>query len=99
MKAKIFFENEAEKKAYVEACDHDFEDRLDRVMKEVCREDMKFLTLSGPTCSGKTTASKKLISEFSERGKKVKIFTLTTSIQHYIVYSCQCSKVKMFKNK
>lgn len=76
MKAKIFFENEAEKKAYVEACDHDFEERLDRVMKEVCKEDMKYLTLSGPTCSGKTTASKKLISEFSERGKKVKIISL-----------------------
>ena len=76
MKAKILFENEAEKKAYVEACDHDFEERLDRVMKEVCREDIKFLTLSGPTCSGKTTASKKLISEFSERGKNVKIISL-----------------------
>ena len=76
MKAKIFFENEKEKQAYVEACDHDFEERLDGVMKEVCREDMRFLTLSGPTCSGKTTASKKLISEFSERGKKVKIVSI-----------------------
>ena len=52
MKAKIFFENEAEKRLYVEACDRDFEERLDAVMKEVCREDMKYLTLSGPTCSG-----------------------------------------------
>ena len=76
MKAKISFKTEEEKRLYVEACDHDFEERLDRVMKEVCREDMKYLTLSGPTCSGKTTASKKLISEFSERGKNVKIISL-----------------------
>ena len=77
MIAKTTFASEEEKKAYVLECDADFETRLDRMMKDICDiEDIDFLTLSGPTCSGKTTASKKLISEFSERGKTVKIISL-----------------------
>ena len=77
MTAKTTFESEAEKKAYVLECDADFEHRLDRMMKDICDiPDIDFITLSGPTCSGKTTASKKLISEFSERGKTVKIISL-----------------------
>lgn len=77
MIAKNSFASENEKKAYVQACDADFEERLDKMMKDICsNEDIRFLTLSGPTCSGKTTASKKLISEFSERGKTVKIISL-----------------------
>ncbi|MBR2459774.1 MAG: hypothetical protein IKB34_00880 [Clostridia bacterium] len=77
MIAKIKFENEAEKEAYVRLCDKEFENRLDEIMKAVCSVNgLRYLTLSGPTCSGKTTASKKLISEFCERGKKVKIISL-----------------------
>ncbi len=77
MNAKIHFKSEDEKREYVHACDLDFENRLDNVMKEICKEkDLRYLTLSGPTCSGKTTAGNKLISEFSERGKTVKIISL-----------------------
>ncbi len=77
IKAKLRFQNEEEKKKYVEECDARFEAELDGVMKKICnRDDLKYLTLTGPTCSGKTTASKKLISEFAERGKKIKIISL-----------------------
>lgn len=77
MIAKTHFKSEEEKKKYVYMCDLDFEHRLDAVIKDICDIDsLDFLTLSGPTCSGKTTASKKLISEFSERGKTVKIISL-----------------------
>ncbi len=75
--AKTRFSNEAEKLEYVKSCDRSFEERLDGVMLEIFkREELKYLTLSGPTCSGKTTVSRKLISEFAERGKKVKIISL-----------------------
>ncbi len=75
--AKLKFSNENEKKEYVGICEARFEAELDEVMKAVCsRDELKFLTLTGPTCSGKTTASKKLISEFAERGRKVKIISL-----------------------
>lgn len=77
MIARYTFENEEDKRKYVLDCDADFEARLDRVMKDICSiSDIDYITLSGPTCSGKTTASKKLISEFSDRGKKVKIISL-----------------------
>lgn len=77
MIAKTDFSSELEKKRYVEDQDAGFEKRLDQMMKSICDLDgVRFITLSGPTCSGKTTASKKLISEFSERGKTVKIISL-----------------------
>lgn len=75
--AKTHFSSEAEKLEYVRSCDRGFEDRLDSVMLEIFqKKDLRSLTLSGPTCSGKTTVSRKLISEFAERGKKVKIISL-----------------------
>ncbi len=77
MIARTKFQSEEEKREYVRACDADFEARLDEVMKDVCsREQLRYVTLSGPTCSGKTTASRKLISEFSERGREVKTISL-----------------------
>ncbi len=77
MIAKLKFASENEKINYVKECDEDFENRLDAVIKELCRtKGLQFVTLSGPTCSGKTTASKKMVSEFLERGKTVKIISI-----------------------
>ena len=77
MIAKTKFQSEEEKREYVKECDADFEARLDSVMQDICsRKDLRYLTLSGPTCSGKTTASRKLISEFRERGREVKTISL-----------------------
>ena len=91
MIAKTVFGSEEEKKRYVNECDRDFEDRLDKMMKEICDiKDIDFLTLSGPTCSGKTTASKKLVSEFSERGKTVKIISLDDFFRDRVVLEKEC---------
>ena len=77
MIARTKFRSEDEKREYVRECDADFEARLDAVMQDVCsREQLHYVTLSGPTCSGKTTASRKLISEFKERGRDVKTISL-----------------------
>ncbi len=77
MIAKTEFCGEEEKKEYVNFCEREFESRVDAILKDICAQsDVKYITLSGPTCSGKTTASKKLISEFSERGKRLKIISL-----------------------
>lgn len=92
MKAKTFFGSEGEKKSYVNECDTDFENRLDTLMKQVCAIDgTEFITLSGPTCSGKTTASKKLISEFNERGKRVKIVSLDDFFRNADVLKTECA--------
>ncbi len=77
MDIKLNFASEAEKREYVSMWDTAFENQLDAVMKDICTHtETRFFTLSGPTCSGKTTASKKLIHEFDERGRKVKIISL-----------------------
>lgn len=77
MEIRFNFASEEEKRRYVHECDMAFEAHLDTVMKDVCaHSEAKFFTLSGPTCSGKTTASEKLIREFEERGRKIKIISL-----------------------
>ena len=98
MIAKTKFQSEDEKRAYVQACDADFEARLDGVMQDVCsREQLHYVTLSGPTCSGKTTASKKLISEFSERGKNVKIISLDDFFRDakVLTYEAETGKTRL----
>ena len=77
MIAQTAFKNEKEKKEYVVQCEKRFENDLDILSNAVCGlDDVSFITLSGPTCSGKTTASEKLISEFNMRGKTVKTVSL-----------------------
>lgn len=91
MTARTVFKSEEDKRQYVAQCDADFEERLDKMMKQICACDgIDFITLSGPTCSGKTTASKKLISEFSERGKKVKIISLDDFFRDREVLEKEC---------
>ncbi len=61
IEAKLKFESEAQKAKYVHVCDDRFEADVDAVMKELCaRKELRYLTLSGPSCSGKTTASRKV---------------------------------------
>ena len=77
MIARQRFASENEKKQYVKECEEDFEARLDGVIRSLCEtKGLRFVTLSGPTCSGKTTASRKMVSEFKERGKNVKIISI-----------------------
>ncbi len=75
--AKAFFDDEREKRAYVEEAEHSFETALDGA---VCRlldgGGERIITLSGPTCAGKTTAAEKLVRELSERGRRVQVVSL-----------------------
>jgi len=61
----------------VKACDRDFDMRLADAARILADEKRaKIIGLTGPTCSGKTTAAKKLISHFSEKGKKIHVISL-----------------------
>ncbi len=75
-KARNSFFGESDKKAYVTECEKNFERLLDIAVEKVINQNDKIITLSGPTCSGKTTTAKKLISEFEERGKKVHVISI-----------------------
>ncbi len=77
LKARTFFEGEQDKRAYVAECETAYEADLDAAVAQVlARADCHIVTLSGPTCSGKTTTARKLISEFSEAGRKVHVVSL-----------------------
>lgn len=72
------FKTEKDKIDFVMDCESDFEKRLNEVAEEILKisRTNKIFTLSGPTCSGKTTAAKKIISTLSMDGKKVKIISI-----------------------
>lgn len=75
--AKAFFSDEREKKAYVEEAEHRFETALDSAVCSLLHDGgERIITLSGPTCAGKTTAAKKLVRELSVRGKRVQVVSL-----------------------
>ena len=76
-KAPMGFASDIEAKQFVMTCEKDFEDRFDIVLSEIANiSNLKILTLSGPTCSGKTTAAKKIISELAERGRRVNVISI-----------------------
>lgn len=64
-------------RSFIGECEADFETRLDASVAQACADrTLKVITLSGPTCSGKTTAAKKLIGELEAIGKKVHIVSI-----------------------
>lgn len=71
------FLSEEEKIEYVKECDNAFERELDRVSRSIIEMgDTRFVTLSGPTCSCKTTTVKKIIADVIDAGKKIKIISI-----------------------
>lgn len=71
------FENTEEIKRFVKACDEEFEKRLGAAVDSVRQtEGQRLIALSGPTCSGKTTLSKKLVSDFAEYGRTVHVISI-----------------------
>lgn len=75
-KYDINFNSEQDKKNFVLACEHDFENRLDEAVEQVIKSNVMVLLLSGPSCSGKTTIANKLIHDLTEVGKKVTIISI-----------------------
>lgn len=61
----------ADRKKFIKECESEFAKRLDRACKECSSRAPRVIALSGPTCSGKTTASHKIAAELSKNGKDV----------------------------
>lgn len=75
--AKINYVSEKEAEAAVRACENGFGERLGEIADDICGvRDLRLITLTGPTCSGKTTAAKKLVSCFADHGKRVNIISI-----------------------
>jgi len=64
-------------KNFVDECENNFFSQINKVSNEVFERDgLKIITLSGPTCSGKTTTADTLIKYMNERGKRVKVVSV-----------------------
>lgn len=62
---------------FVRMCDTEFDARLERTVGNICRsEGTRVIGITGPSCSGKTTAAKKIISYYRERGRKLHVISL-----------------------
>lgn len=74
---KFDFTTADEKKAFVDSCEAEFEAMLDEaVAKVMARKELHIITLSGPTCSGKTTTARKLIDELTAAGRDVHVVSI-----------------------
>ena len=64
-------------KTFVQNSEQEFEKRLTLTVEKVCEnKDIRLIGLSGPTCSGKTTTAKKLISKLTAQGKNVHVVSI-----------------------
>ena len=64
-------------KEQVHACEARFVARLEEVAAEIGRDPtLRLCTLTGPTCSGKTTAAEMLVSRLATFGKRVHVISI-----------------------
>ncbi|MBR2848343.1 MAG: hypothetical protein IKB87_02690 [Clostridia bacterium] len=64
-------------KAFVDASESDFQNRLTEVSRHIVRDDrVECIMLSGPTCSGKTTMAAKLTREITAAGKRAVVLSI-----------------------
>ena len=74
---KNIFRNDDEIRLFVEDSEKNYKNQVLEIANEISGMDhIKFLTLSGPTCSGKTTTSYILENEFEKKGLSVKIISI-----------------------
>ncbi len=71
------FTTEAEKRAFVAACDRDLEMRMEAIASKLAKtQGLHIIGLTGPTCAGKTTAAKKLTHVIEAHGHEVHIISI-----------------------
>lgn len=69
---KTEFTDKNEMKNFVLACESEFNSEFDGLVKgKLLTEKVKFIILSGPTCSGKTTVARKIREALEKNGKRV----------------------------
>ena len=71
------FKNDEDIRLFVEDSEKNYKNQVLEIANEISNmAHIRFLTLSGPTCSGKTTTSYILENEFEKRGLTVKIISI-----------------------
>ena len=66
-----------EKRLYIEECERRFDAEVDRTIRLITETDgLEIVTLSGPSCSGKTTTAKKLICGVEAAGRRAHVVSI-----------------------
>lgn len=68
--------NEKEKKEFVLKCESEFEAQLEKASRVIIESGSRIVTLSGPTCSGKTTTASRFISAVEAGGGRVGVISI-----------------------
>ena len=75
--SKLKFDSQEDMESFVKSGELDFENQFSAFVEKISLiSDLKIITLSGPSCSGKTTAANKLISEFEKHSKRINIISI-----------------------
>jgi uridine kinase len=61
---------------FINECETKFESELSQAASDSASFGTRIITLSGPTCSGKTTAAEKLVGVLSSAGKQVHVISI-----------------------
>lgn len=61
---------------WADFCEADFSKRLTELCRRIVADGRTLITLTGPSCAGKTTTAHKLIEDFSKAGKRVLVVSL-----------------------
>lgn len=68
--------SEDDKKSLVLECEKNFEDQLEDASEKILASENKIITLSGPTCSGKTTTASRFIGAIERSGGRVGVISI-----------------------
>lgn len=61
---------------FVNSCELGFENEVKQLIRAINNEGLRFIGLTGPTCSGKTTLAKKIIDYMERHGKRLCVISI-----------------------
>ncbi|MBQ7822484.1 MAG: hypothetical protein IJ391_09425 [Clostridia bacterium] len=71
------FENEEKIKEYINACETRFKKEISLCVHRLTEDrSLRFITLGGPSCSGKTTAAHIIVDALENAGRSVKVVSI-----------------------
>ena len=71
------YKTEKEASAFCNACEERFESFLRQVSEEIAKSpELRCVTLSGPSCSGKTTTAAKLTGDLERAGRRARVLSI-----------------------
>lgn len=75
-KSPLIFQSFSDMSTFVNNCETAFESEVKQVIRAINKEGLRFVGLTGPTCSGKTTLAKKIIDYMERHGKRLCVISI-----------------------